>query len=582
MAELSKSAEIRETIGGIEVNSSLEVADLEFLGSLDSSSGLNVSIQRVTFTRDGYNVVKNYIDSGNIFEGLSYNVEVFNKNTSTTIEQWLDLTDNVIDSPERGAIECKAVLKEGVQQLDDRLSAITYAYLENIGVITEADYINADYSVQKIFEPLEIATSIVIIYIMLTALIEKTKELGKDTATSSGIAASGVTGSLGAAIFSAIAFVLEIAANAAVVIALIELVRNVLGYFIQPQRTHKAMTLKSLLSKAAEHLGYGFETDITDFENITLLPSNPNTDAINDNGFISIPGTIKKGYPNAQDFGYSASEVYEGAARYANAIYQVIDGVIQFRSKNSDYWVRETDYILLDVLPTQNGYNTNELVANRIIKFALDPIADEYTLDNFKGTNFAIETDIKSPVNPDAKFIKGLDEVFIPWALGTRKDKLSPLENILKTLASIADSAINIFGGNSNLVNEVKTKIGTLKVSSNNHTIPKLLWLENGRIPSDHREKLSARVAWQKYWSYESFVSNGFIGQKLVFSGIEIPFGYEDFLKVSRNSYFRDSKGRTGQIVQLSWTTSKDRATVDYWIREPYTNNLTETFTEVE
>lgn len=581
MTELSNSAQVTESINGLQINSSEELNDLEFLGSLDSTSGLNISIQRVTFVRDAFNVVKNYIDQGNIFEGLDYKVDVFNETSTTTIEQWLDLTDKPIVFPERGAIECKALLKEGIQQLDDRLGAITYAYLEDEGIITESDYVDVEYSVQKIFEPSKIAISALMIYIIVTALIEKAKDLGKDSATSSGIAVAGATGSIGSALFTALAIILEVAANALVVVAFIDIVRDFIGYFIQPKRTHKAMMLKTLMSKAAEQLGYGFDTDITDLDNIVLLPSNPNTDDIDSKGFISIPGTIKNGYPNAQDFGYNANEIFQGAALYFKAIYQVINGTIQFRSENSEYWVRQSTLVLPDVKDEQFTYNTDEAVANKLIAFELDPIADEYTLQEFKGTNFEVITDIKNPVNPDAKFIKGLDEIRIPWALGTRKENLTPLEEILKTLASIADDAINVFGGNSNLANQVKTKLGTLKVSSNNHQKPKLLWLENGRIPSDHREKLSARVSWEKYHIYDSFVSNDFNGQKLVYEK-SIPFGYDDFLKLSENSYFRDSKGRVGQVVELKWISSQDKANVKYWIRQPYTQNLKETFIEVE
>ena len=54
----SKSAQIREYIGGELVNSSLEWADLEFLVNLDSTGRANVSIQRLTFTRAAYNKVK--------------------------------------------------------------------------------------------------------------------------------------------------------------------------------------------------------------------------------------------------------------------------------------------------------------------------------------------------------------------------------------------------------------------------------------------------------------------------------------------------------------------------------------------
>ena len=581
MAELTKYGSIREFIEGEKVNSSIEWADVEVLASFDNATGLNLSIERLTFVRDAYNKIKQYIDDGNIFEGLEYTWEAFNESNSTKFDFWLDLTDNLIEFPIRGAYETKAVLQDGNQQLNDRLSAVTFGYLEDIGEITSVDYVDVEYSVQKKFEPLEIATTIVIIYIMGTAIAERIKDLGNNNATSSGINASSPTGSLGAAIFAVLAFLLEVAYAAAVALSLFELVRNVLGYFIQPRRTHKAIKLKTLLEKASAHLGYGFETDIADLDFITYLPSNNNTDSIDGKGFINIPGTIKKGIPNAQDFGYTAQEAFDIAQFYFNGIYQVVDGVIQFRSENSDYWVRESTLILPSIKDESVGYNTNELFANYLIAFLTD-ITDDYTIDNFKGTNFEVITDIKTPVNPDAKFIKGLNEVRIPLALGSRKESLSALEEILKTMASIADEAINVFGGNSNLVNAVKSRLGTLKVSNNNHQVPKLLWLEDGKIPFNHRDKLSARVSWEKYHSYKSFVENNGIGQKLVYTDKEIPFGYEDFLEVSKNSYFTDQQGRTGQYVSLKALIGQQKAIASYWIREKYTDNLKERFIEPE
>ena len=84
----------------------------------------------------------------------------------------------------------------------------------------------------------------------------------------------------------------------------------------------------------------------------------------------------------------------------------------------------------------------------------------------------------------------------------------------------------------------MKTRLGTLKVSSNNHQVPKLLWVENGRIPADHREKLSAKVCWKKYRSFDSFVSDNFVGQKLVRNDKPIPFGYERLFRIGRKFVF--------------------------------------------
>ena len=579
MAVLSKSASIREYLNGIKVNSSVEWRDVEVLASFDNATGLNISVERLLFTRLAAGIINSEVNKGNIFEGIAYDLEIFNKDFVTQYNFWLDLTDDLVLFPDRGEIEAKAVLRDGQQQLDDRLSAITYEYLVEIGVITNEDYVDVEYVVQKVVEALEIAISFIIIYIITIATIQKGKDLAKDIATGSGIAAAGFTGSLGNAIFTILAIIVEVSTQALVVVSTLNLVQDFFSYFIQPVRTHKAIYLKTLLSKAAQQLGYGFETDITDFDNIVYLPSNPNTDDIDSKGIISKVGSITRGIPNAQDFGYTASEAYELATNYFNGIYQVSNGNIQFRSENSEYWVKQSDYILPSVKATTKRWNTNEFFANRLFAFRTD-ITDDFTIDNFKGTNYTVNTDLINVKNSDSKFTKGFDEVRLPVALGSRKDKLTPLEGVLKTLASVADSAINVFGGNSNLSNLVKTRIGKLKVSNNNHQIPKLLWLENGSIPSDHRDKLSARASWEKYWIYKSFVSNNFNGQKAVYQDIEIPFGYEDFLKVSQNSYFRDLEGRTGQIVKLAWNAGQQKATVDYWIREVYTQNLKETYYE--
>ena len=582
MTQLSVHSEIREFINGVEIDSSLEIREFEILASSDNATGLNFSVERITLVRNAYTAVRDYIEAGNIFEGLSYRIEIFNNQYVNTLDFWLDLTDDVIDFfPQRAAIEVKATLKDGNGELEEKLTAITFEYLESIEVITDADYIDVDYVVEKIVEVLELATTIIVGYVTLKAIIDRIRDLAKNSATTAGIGSSGILGPVGAAIFAALVIAIEIIYTAGVVLALVELVRSLLSYFIQPTRTHKGILLKTLLEKAAQQIGYSLETDIEDLDNLVYLPSNTSVDSIDANGFINIPGTIKKGIPRQQDYGNSAIDAFNIVRFYANAVLQVVDKTIQIRSKNSEYWIMQSTYTLEDVKNRPKRYNTQDLFASKEISFDTD-LQDDFTIDNFKGTNFAIATDIKTPINANSegKFVKGREEIRIPLALGSVKDNFTPLENLLKSLASIADNAINVLGGNSKLVNLITRKKGVLKVSRNNHARPKLLWIENGRIPLDHRDKLSARVSHDKYHVYDSFVSGD--GQKLLFNQIEIPFGYRDFLSVFQNSYFRDSEGRSGQILSLRWRPLQDTAIADYRIFERYTENLKETFIEPE
>ena len=574
-----KAAEIREYIGGELVNSSDNYKDIAIEVNFERSLGVAASVERVVFSLDAYKKVLAHRQ--NIFEGLAYTYQVSNAEKTDNIEFWINLKEDGINNPDRGTYDTKIVLKDGNVSLEENLRGVNYAYLESLGLITDQDYINIDYNVIEFDRAVKSITALVMIYILSTAILERTKDLGKDSATSSGISAAGLTGGIGSAIFTILAFFLEVAYATLIVIQIANLVVSTLDLLLSPTRTHKAIMLKTLLEKAAEYLGYGFETDIDDLNNIVYLPSNRNPDIKGQFEIVTKFGTITKGIPNDADYGYTAEEAYLIGIDYFNAVVQVVDGNIQFRSENSDYWLRTANYTKPDILITDEGDNAGDLKSSKIIAFTTD-LADEYTVTEFTGTNFQVITDIKTPTidNPSGKFINGLEEINIPVALGNRKDELTPLEDVLKSLAKLADSVINTFGGDSKLAKKIQDRIGNLKVSSNNHRVPKLLWIENGSIPKDHRAKLSARVSYEKYHVYNSFVEENGGGQKLVYDNQLIGFGYNDFLKLVRNSYFYDIQGRLCKATDLSWTPATDKAQLSYTIATQYTDNLKETLLE--
>ena len=122
-----------------------------------------------------------------------------------------------------------------------------------------------------------------------------------------------------------------------------------------------------------------------------------------------------------------------------------------------------------------------------------------------------------------------------------------------------------------------------MKVETNNHTVPKVVYLdENGRLPADHRDLLGAKYLWDNYINELSFIQNNFRRQRKVYTGIEIPFGWRDFQNLINNSYFVLPDGRRGKVTDIEWIISRDKATLSYWIEEKYTSNLTETFIEPE
>jgi len=115
-----------------------------------------------------------------------------------------------------------------------------------------------------------------------------------------------------------------------------------------------------------------------------------------------------------------------------------------------------------------------------------------------------------------------------------------------------------------------------VKQTSNWHTIPKMLYLSGGVMPTNHRDLWNAELLWDKYHNEKSFVSGNFNGQKQVYNNVNIPFGLEDFFQLTSNPYFKFN-GEQAKITKFVWTVGEDTAVIDFWIKKPYTYNLKET-----
>jgi hypothetical protein len=254
--------------------------------------------------------------------------------------------------------------------------------------------------------------------------------------------------------------------------------------------------------------------------------------------------------------------------------------VIEFHTENSPFWEKQSTWIKTDTLETPYTYNTKELNATELVTFATD-LTDEYTIINYDSTSYQVSTKPKTFNNESFSTIYGLGETRLPVCLGNRKDSLNGLEKVLSFLAGVFDDLAKVLFINLGLQQKIKSKIGVLKVSHNNHSIPKLLWIEGDRLPSDHRGKFSAVTLWDKYHTEKSFITNNYNNykrQRKVYNDVETPFGFEDFVKLVNSSYFKTFDGRNGKVLNIAWNMAHDKAKLDYYIEEVYTTNLEETF----
>jgi hypothetical protein len=193
-------------------------------------------------------------------------------------------------------------------------------------------------------------------------------------------------------------------------------------------------------------------------------------------------------------------------------------------------------------------------------------------------------TDIKDSnvLNPQYKLNRGLKEISLPVALGTRRDKLSALETALKGLFVSVDLVIKLFGGKT-FGQKINDDKGALIISQPSFNVAKLVVIQNGIIPQNHRDLLSAIRLWNEYHYWQSFKSNPTVAQKLLFNEGEegsILFDFSHFQQTKPSGLFTTSDGRQGKFRHLKWKPDADRLSeCSYEISEQYMNpdNLTET-----
>ena len=555
----------------------------------DGNVQANLTTEEFTFILDGYQAVVDWINEGRtsglgIFEGIPLQITHSDGNNNTTIFNGiLDLQAGTTIFENLRELTAPIRQDNSINQLAELIEPLDFGYLKELGVITSSDYVNVDYVVNPTDNGLATITTFVTIYLLSKQLADTIKEIGTTAATISGITASGITGAVGAAIYAVAVAILQIAYAAALLILIIDFGQDLLNILVQPLRTHKAIPLKTLIEKTCEYIGYEFNTSIEDLDNLVYLPSNINVDQYGEKNVLQQPGEITEGIPNATDAGYTCTQLFEILRDLFNARFAILGNTVEFHTENADFWIRQSSWekptSLKDVDRKPARYNTDEIKGSILIQFETD-INDEYTINNYKGTSYQVLTDAKAVNNPKNKTIKGLDAVRIPFALGNRKEQLNFFEQALVPLANLFDNIADVFGRNPNLAKKIKTKVGVLEVTNNNHTVPKLLWLEGGRIPSNNRDVFSAKTLWDKYHNEKSFIQNNFGRQRRYVEGEIIPFGLSDFVTLLDNSYFRDENGASGKITNIEWNMSRDEATINYWLQEVYTTNLKETFIE--
>jgi hypothetical protein len=528
---------------------------------------LQLSTDSIVLPREGMQIIINHVQTTGIFEGVPYRVEV---DPGVSIEYYVDLTENF--TIKQNEVEISLKKRKGYDNFRERAEGVTFDLMLSEGVVF--DTFNVPYFVIQDDQLVKGITLLISTYIMSREAIDAGKELWDATRVL--IKATVPVGippgpDWGAIIIASIDFLFKLTYFALILVALTTLLIKLFVLVFPPKRNLLGCKFKELAVKSCQYLGFSFQSiSILDNEaNLTLLPVPliKNRPKI----FESLPDELftpfNKGVPSSSDVVQTIWGFLESLELMFNAKIRVFNNTVYLERR--DFWQNLTTSQILPALNLQADrddsytFNTAEVWKRYFIYYATD-FTDLHSIDGevYDVSKTEYSTEALNVTNSDLVTIKGLNEVQIPYALGSRKGKLNWVEVIGKGFFEVIDAITGIFGGGTNYATQIGERKDCLQISSNYFSITKILWTVNGKQPSDYLQIIDANAIWQKYHYINQIQLNGWI----IRQNARVNLTGQDFVNLLGNNY-ATINGLECEILEIEYFDENKQSVITY--REP-------------
>lgn len=393
-----------------------------------------VTINDWDFVRENIDLLQQWIFSGYIMEGMAFRIEAVRESDGQVIpvlDGYIDLTDDAIF--DEYSIQAKSKEKYSIDWINDTAAGFGFDYLASpdVGLITDADYINIPYVISAIPNYKETAIALV----SLTFVGQSLYAAGKDLlATLVALTTDPLSyGQIFALVVQIIKFV-------AMLVAMLLLIKQMFNLLIQPVKYHKAMKLRTLFEKGCQYLGLTFDSTVVPSDWVILPkkfrvpPSTTNAFDFGMLGALSSSEFPQYGYPKDMtfsDFIIKMKDLFNGKVLMNSST-----GNMRFERK--DYSTIPPQYTLPPIMNTTYRLNTSEIYSNLFIEFQTD-VMESNTITQYKGTSYQVLQSQISSVNPQFKLLKGLKQVELAYALGKRKTELTTVEKVFDFMLDAID-----------------------------------------------------------------------------------------------------------------------------------------------
>lgn len=591
-----------------------EAKNIRIQAVFGAENTADLSLDEVTFTNNNDHLDRDFLYSkflSNPLEGVTCSVGITDNITGTPYAFDFDFFTDWKTLQLKAVNELSVGLRNlnSIRGFDERSKSITWALLEYKNVIQQGDYSPLPYIVENRKTFLEKVQLLVQSWTITKTIFD---EIHKFINIASDLTTLGV-------VQATLNLTLTIANLIALVQKLVQLLKDIREAFFPPVRYHSGNKPMMFIQKGAEYLGYDavdFGTGLAKLENTYWCPSKNDEE-----GDLNSTNT-GSGAMKPADYGYTLFETVNYFEEFWNWKKAIIDNVLHLRPKDDPFWVQiatspPPDVLVEDSEIYSNGIkrpNLDEFVSNTILQYSTDD-SDLHTLRDLadpSDPNSAEKIISGVIVEPDSvtdqrRVINGQGKaVDIPHALCVRKDTLDDLFDLFLTVGGLSnsikdevkaqfDTVASIIGQSfpqlESFITSFGGRDGCMVIENDYFSTPKVLYAvptdvglgQPLRIPTDFADQIGAK-ALMEYHKYDSFVpgvrnpSNpNDTNSKFLFEGVDIQMNVKKFTLLLNNPYFSVSGGLVGKYTSIDWDVENDRATIEYWIQDPWMQNVTET-----
>ena len=533
---------------------------------------LELNVDNIILSREGYELVKQHIQSQGVFEGIPYEVLM---NNGVALQYYIDLTDtSTIYSDFEAVVKIKK--RFGKDNFFERADGVTFTSMIKKGV--QFDFIETPYVIVPDGKTEILITLGISTFVLTKELIQAIKDsstLIRDfiEAVTPNVSVP-PTPPLGEIISLALALVAQLIYTALVLVALIKLAQQLFELIFPKIRFLLSCKVRELMLKSCEYLGYQFNSTLfqTQYSGLSILPVPLQKQKEKWWQFLEndLNFAFNKGVPTGQDTIITVGDLFRTMELTFNARTRVTNGVVQIERR--DFWQNISTANVVPALALQDKrvdqfkFNTEEIWKRAYIHYQVD-FSDLHSADDYEGTDAEYSTEPLNVINADLVSIKGYNDIGIPFALGRRKNDLTIIEEIAKAFFKFVDLNIGAFGGNSNYEALIQNRIGVLQVSQQFFSTTKLLYIigNSGKQPENYLSFIGAPSIYNAQHIINEITNNDY----KFYENLRTKITENDFVNLLDNN-FVEIEGEDAEILQLEYIDERSLTVISYKQRFDY------------